>query len=111
MFTKKDSSGFKPLIPGVQYRPLVYGQLTLLCEFLLEKGHQIPLHHHIYEQTGFLISGEVIFRIGEEVYETHPGDSWCIPENVPHSVEILEDALVVELFSPPRPDYMPLNPE
>jgi quercetin dioxygenase-like cupin family protein len=58
-----------------------------------------------------LISGEVIFRIGEEVYETHPGDSWCIPENVPHSVDILEDAHVIELFSPPRPDYMPQNPE
>ncbi len=107
MFTKKDSIDFRPLIPGVKMRPLVFEQKTLLCEFQLEKGYRLPLHDHPYEQTGYLISGKLNFRIGDEWFPTEPGDSWCIPENVQHEVEVLENAVVVELFSPIRPDYLP----
>jgi len=109
MFTKNNSSDYKPLITGIRIRPLVYGQKTNLCEFLLEQGHQLPWHNHPYEQTGFLISGKLIFRIGDESHETLPGDSWCIPENVFHGVEVLENSHVVEIFSPVRPDYLPEN--
>jgi quercetin dioxygenase-like cupin family protein len=109
MFTKNNSSDFKPLMAGIRIRPLVYGQKTNLCEFLLGQGHQLPWHNHPYEQTGFLISGKLIFRIGDESHETLPGDSWCIPENVFHGVEVLENSHVVEIFSPVRPDYLPEN--
>ena len=109
MYTKKDTLEFRQLLPGVRFRPLVYGEKTHLCEFLLEKGYQIPWHHHPYEQTGYMVSGRVNFRIGEEYHETFPGDSWSIPGNVPHWVEILEDSHILELFSPPRPDYLPQN--
>lgn len=88
-------------------RPLAFEQKTLLCEFHLEKGHRLPLHHHPYEQTGFLLSGKLNFRIGEEWFRAEPGDSWSIPENVQHEVEVLEDSVVMELFSPIRPDYLP----
>jgi quercetin dioxygenase-like cupin family protein len=109
MYTQKNSTDYKPLIPGVRIRPLVYGQKTHLCEFILEHGHQLPWHNHPYEQTGFLISGKLKFQIGDESYDTFPGDSWCIPENVFHGVEVLEDSHVIELFSPVRPDYLPEN--
>ena len=109
MYTTFNTSDYRSLAPGIKMRPLVFGQKTLLCEFMLEKGYQIPWHNHPYEQTGFLVSGHLIFRIGEENQETHPGDSWCIPENIFHSVDVLEDAYVLELFSPPRPDYLPGN--
>jgi quercetin dioxygenase-like cupin family protein len=36
-----------------------------------------------------------------------PGDSWSIPENIEHEVKILEDSIVLELFSPIREDYLP----
>jgi quercetin dioxygenase-like cupin family protein len=109
MFRKNNSSEYRPLIPGVRIRPLVFEQRTHLCEFLLEQGHELPWHNHPYEQTGYLLSGKVQFKIGEEYFDTLPGDSWCIPENVFHSVFVVEDAHVLELFSPIRPDYLPEN--
>ena len=107
MFVKKDTRNFKTLMEGVSMRPLAFEQKTLLCEFKLEKGHKLPSHDHPYEQTGYLISGKMNFRIGTQWYLAEKGDSWSIPENVEHEVEILEDSVVVELFSPIRPDYLP----
>ncbi len=107
MFTKKDTRSFLPLIDGVTMRPLVWERNTLLCEFKLEKGHHIPAHQHPYEQSGHLISGKMNFRIGKTWQLAEPGDSWSIPENVEHEVEILEEAVVFEVFSPIRHDYLP----
>ncbi len=107
MFTKNNQVDYKPLIPGVRMRPLVYEEKTLMCEFLLEKGYHLPIHRHIYEQTGYLISGKLQFHIGDEWMETLPGDSWCIPSDVLHEVVVDEDSHLVELFSPIRPDYLP----
>ncbi len=107
MFTKKDSRDFRPLIEGVTMRPLVFEKKTILCEFKLEKGHRLPSHDHPYEQTGYLISGKLNFRIDKEWFLTEAGDSWSIPEYVEHEVQILENSVVLELFSPIRPDYLP----
>ncbi|MCG6189012.1 cupin domain-containing protein [Maribellus maritimus] len=107
MFTKNNSKAFKPLIEGVLMRPLVFEEKTILCEFKLQKGNILPSHQHPYEQTGYLVSGKLKFRIGEIWHDAETGDSWCIPENVEHEVEIIEDSIVIELFSPIRPDYLP----
>lgn len=107
MFTKKNSVNFRPLLAGVTMRPLAFESKTILCEFKLEKGAKLPSHHHPYEQTGYLISGKLNFRIESEWFLAEPGDSWSIPENVEHEVEILENSVVLELFSPIRPDYLP----
>lgn len=107
MFTKKDSAGFKPLIDGITMRALAWEEKTLLCEFKLEKGSKIPPHKHPYEQTGYLVSGKLNFRIDNKWNPAESGDSWSIPENVEHEVEVLEDSVVLELFSPIRPDYLP----
>jgi len=107
MFTKKDTRDFRPLIDGVSMRPLAWEKNTLLCEFNLKKGFKIPAHQHPYEQTGHLISGKMNFRIGKIWQLAEPGDSWSIPENVEHEVEVLENSVVLELFSPIGPDYLP----
>jgi len=107
MFAKKDTRIFKPLLDGITMRALAWEEKTLLCEFRLEKGYRIPPHKHPYEQTGYLISGKLNFRIDQTWNMADSGDSWSIPENVEHEVEILEDSVVFELFSPIRPDYLP----
>jgi quercetin dioxygenase-like cupin family protein len=107
MFTKSESNSFRQLMEGVSMRPLAFGEKTNLCEFRLSKGYRLPAHNHPYEQTGYLDSGKLNFRIGDEWYPAEPGDSWSIPENVVHEVEILEDSVVLEVFSPVRPDYLP----
>ena len=107
MFLKHNTYPFREVIEGVRMQPLAYGFRTNLCEFRLKKGFTIPPHNHPYEQTGYLVSGKLNFRIGEKWFLAQPGDSWSIPLNEEHEVETLEDSVVLELFSPLRPDYLP----
>lgn len=107
MFTKKDTRDFRPLLDGITMRPLAWEEKTQLCEFKLQKGAKIPPHCHPNEQTGYLVSGKLNFRIGKNWNSAKSGDSWSIPENAEHEVEVLEDSVVLELFSPIRPDYLP----
>ena len=48
-----------------------------------------------------------VLTIGEETYDTEPGASWCIAPDVVHGAEVLEDAVAIEVFAPPREDYIP----
>jgi quercetin dioxygenase-like cupin family protein len=107
MFYKKDVNDYKKVLEGVTYKTLTFGIRTLLSEFRLEKGSVIQIHSHPHEQTGYMISGHMTFTINGEIYNAEPGDSWCIPSNVEHGVEVLEDSLVIEVFSPVREDYLP----
>ena len=107
MFRKKDEGQKRQLLDGVHLKTLVHGEKTLMGEFSLAKGAGIPPHAHPHEQTGIMISGKVRFRIGDEMFETEAGDSWCIPGGVEHAVEVLENSVVLEVFSPVREDYLP----
>jgi quercetin dioxygenase-like cupin family protein len=106
MFAKNSEKTERTLLPGVTITPLTYGEMTNLGEFRLTKGFSIPPHLHPYEQIGYLVSGKLRFRIGSDWFNTDPGDSWCIPVNVEHEVVIIEDSLVIEIFSPVRKDYL-----
>lgn len=75
-------------------------------EFRIVKGSGLPIHSHPHEQTGYLISGKIELTMDGKAYDVAPGDSWCIPGDVEHSASVLEDALVVEVFSPVREDYI-----
>ena len=107
MFTKQSDTGYRKLVDGVEMKTLAHGEKTLLAKFHLQKGAVIPMHAHIYEQTGFMVSGKMRFKIGDAHYECAPGDTWCIPGDVQHGVEVLEDSVAVEVFSPVREDYLP----
>lgn len=107
MFQKKDEQGYILALEGIHRKTVAFGERTLMSEFKLEKGRTLPLHEHPYEQTGYLIKGKMNLFIGDEQYDVEPGDSWCIPENVQHSALIIEDSIVIEVFSPLREDYLP----
>jgi len=107
MFYRHDTSGYRPAVPGVRMKTLVYGDNTLFTEFLLQSGHTLPRHAHEQEQTGYLVSGSIRLSIGDETFDVEPGDSWCIPGGVEHGAEILADSAAIEVFSPVRKDYLP----
>ena len=107
MFRKHDDSGYSLPIPGIEQKTLVYGEKTLMTEFLLKKGSILPLHTHPHEQTGYLVKGRIRLSIDSKEYDAKPGDSWCIPGGVEHGAAIVEDAVAVEVFSPVREDYLP----
>lgn len=106
MFYKHTQDGYKPILEGINIKTLVYGEKTLFSEFRMEKGRMLPRHSHPQEQTGYLISGHIRLTIGNEIFDVEPGDSWCVPGNMEHQAEIVIDSVVIEVFSPPREDYL-----
>ena len=107
MFQKSSKDGYSPALPGVELKTLVHGDKTLMVEFLLDKGRQLPMHSHPHEQTGYLVNGHIRLTIGAAEYDVMPGDSWCIPCGVEHGAEVVEDSVAIEVFSPVREDYLP----
>ena len=107
MFQKHDDDGYKTPVQGVDMKTLVHGDKTLMTKFLLQKGANIPSHAHPHEQTGYLVKGKMRFIIESDVYDVSEGDSWCIPGDVEHKAEVLEDAIAIEVFSPVREEYLP----
>ena len=107
MFNKSSKQGYRDPLPGVRIKTLVYGEKTLMTEFLLAKGHTLPNHAHPYEQTGYLVSGHMVMIVEDKEFDTLPGDSWCIPMDVVHGARIIDDSVVAEVFAPVRKDYLP----
>jgi 8-oxo-dGTP diphosphatase len=106
MFYKNNSRGYNTPVKGIKFKSLSHGEKTHMCEFLLDAGSAIPEHRHPHEQTGYLVRGKLAFWVDGETFDADSGDSWSIPENVPHSVKVLEDSVVVEVFSPVREEYL-----
>jgi quercetin dioxygenase-like cupin family protein len=107
MFITATSDGYKYVLDGIRMKTLVYGAKTLMVEFRLAKGADLPAHQHPHEQTGYLVSGRIDLTIDGCVHPVRPGDSWCIPGGATHSAKIHEDAVAVEVFAPVREDYLP----
>lgn len=106
MFCKNGSTEYRELLPGIRIKTAVYGEKTLMAEFLLKSGSTLPFHDHIHEQTGYLVSGKILLTFDGETFEVNPGDSWNIPGGMIHSAKALEDSVAVEVFSPRRDEYL-----
>ena len=107
MFAEHNEIGYLRVLDKIERKTLVYGNQTLMCEFRLQQGANLPAHSHPHEQTGYLVSGSMRLTIGTECRLLAPGDSWCIASDVPHFAEALTDCVAVEVFSPMREDYLP----
>lgn len=94
------------MVKGVKVKALTHGEKTLTAEFLLSKGSHIPEHSHPNEQAGYLVDGRLRLHVGSKSKVMLPGDSWCVASNVKHKVDVLEDSVAVEVFSPRREDYI-----
>ena len=102
-----NEKGYIKVFDGIKRKTLVYGDNTLLTEFILENGKVLPMHSHQEEQTGYLVSGHIILIISGERHEMKSGDSWAIQSNIEHGAETVEDSVAIEIFSPVREDYIP----
>ena len=93
-------------------RRLFTGKKMMLAHVFLDKGSIVPKHHHENEQLTWILEGALRFWIGDEGepgYEeivVSAGEVLYIPSNVPHRAEALEDTLDVDVFSPPRQDWL-----
>lgn len=90
-------------------RRLITGDRMMLAHVYLKKGAIVPRHAHENEQLTYILEGALRFWIGEDESETidvRAGEVLHLPSNVPHKAEALEDTLDVDIFSPPRQDWL-----
>ena len=90
-------------------RRLVTGDRMMLAHVYLKKGCIVPRHQHENEQLTYILEGALRFSIGEDENEevlVRAGEVLHIPSNVWHKAEALEDTLDVDVFSPPRQDWL-----
>ncbi|HXF51907.1 MAG TPA: cupin domain-containing protein [Dehalococcoidia bacterium] len=106
MFAARDDARAVAMFPGVTRRTLSSGERTTLVEITLSRGAVVPEHTHPHEQVGYVVSGRIRCRIGDETRELRAGDSYLAPGGVPHVVEALEDAVCVDIFSPVREEFL-----
>ncbi|GBD32437.1 MAG: hypothetical protein KatS3mg081_1822 [Gemmatimonadales bacterium] len=90
-------------------RRLITGERVMLAHVYLKKGCVVPRHAHENEQLTYILEGALRFWIGEDESQevvVRSGEVLHIPSNVPHKAEALEDTLDVDVFSPPRQDWL-----
>jgi quercetin dioxygenase-like cupin family protein len=99
----------KERVTDVISRRLVTGDRMMLAHVYLDKGALVPQHSHENEQLTYILEGALHFWIGADKSEeviVRAGEVLYIPSNVPHEARALEDTLDVDVFSPPRQDWL-----
>jgi quercetin dioxygenase-like cupin family protein len=99
----------KERVTDLLERRLITGERMMLAHVYLEKGCIVPRHSHENEQLTYILEGALRFWIGDEGQEelvVRAGEVLVIPSNVPHKAEAIEDTLDVDIFSPPRQDWL-----
>lgn len=87
-------------------RQLVVGDQVMVARVLLKKGCIVPLHQHENEQITHVQSGALHFTLDEKEITVRAGEFLCIPPNMPHTAVALEDTVDIDIFTPPREDWL-----
>ncbi len=90
-------------------RRLLTGERIMVAQVELTRGCIVPQHAHVHEQVTVILDGCLRLKVGDdgaESYDLRGGEVICLPSNVPHAAEALEDTRVLDVFSPPREDWI-----
>ena len=87
-------------------RQFVVGQEIMLARVLLKKGCIVPEHSHHNEQLTYILEGALKFWIDGKEIVVNAGEVLCIPSNIPHKAEAFEDTIDLDIFTPPRADWI-----
>lgn len=90
-------------------RRLITANEMMIAQVFLDEGAVVPRHAHHNEQLTYILSGALHFRLGEELDReviVRAGEVLAIPANLPHEAVALEDTLDLDIFSPPRQDWL-----
>ena len=100
-----DAVELEDLNPLLQ-RQFVVGQEMMLARVLLKKGCIVPEHSHHNEQITYVLEGALKFWIDGRVIVVNSGEVLTIPPHMPHKAEALTDTVDLDVFSPPRADWI-----
>lgn len=94
--------------PGITL-DLLTGERQMAAWVTLDAASVVPPHAHPHEQIGTVLEGELEMMIGGETRRLTGGDTYVIPPEVSHgAVAGPAGCVVLDLFSPPREDYLRL---
>jgi len=99
----------KEKVTDLLERRIITGERMMLTHVYLKKGCIVPTHSHENEQLTYVLEGALHFWLGEDQLDERvirAGEVLVIPSNLPHKAEALEDTLDVDVFSPPRQDWL-----
>ena len=87
-------------------RRYITADRVTVARFELKRGGIVPMHSHENEQLSIVVDGALRFKINGGDVVVRGGEVMQIPPNVPHEVEVVEDTLVFDVFSPVRQDWI-----
>ncbi len=99
----------REMVTEILHRRLITGDRMMLAHVYLKKGCLVPRHAHENEQFTYILEGALRLWLGEDGSQevtVRAGEVLHIPSNLPHRAEALEDTLDVDVFSPPREDWL-----
>lgn len=90
-------------------RQMIVGDNVMLARVLLRKGAHVPEHHHHNEQLTYILDGALKFNIDGKEIVVRAGEVLCIPPHMPHEAWAIEDTVDLDVFMPPREDWLSKN--
>jgi quercetin dioxygenase-like cupin family protein len=96
----------KEQINPMMSRQMIHGATMTIARLEVKKGAMVPEHSHHNEQITTIEKGKMRFLLEGQEVVLSAGESLHIPAHAPHSAEVLEDGVVLDLFSPPREDWI-----
>ena len=105
MITKKENA-VKWQFMDVDFDVLAIGPKSMVTKMNFEAGDSVPFHSHPNEQSGYVVSGKYLLKLKDGVHFLTQGDSYAIPENTEHALEVIEKGNIIDFFTPPRQDYL-----
>lgn len=78
----------------------------MAAQIFLKKDGVVPTHQHENEQISYVLEGTLAFEIEGKTITLQPGGVLVIPSNIPHSAVALTDSLSLDIFTPPRQDWL-----
>jgi quercetin dioxygenase-like cupin family protein len=87
-------------------REMLVGTDIMLARVIMKRGAHVPLHHHHNEQVTYILEGALKFAIGGKEIVVKAGEVLCIPSNMPHEAWAMEDTVDLDVFNPPRADWL-----
>lgn len=107
MYTENSRVAARDLGGGVTRKILSYSENLMTAELHFKKGAVGAKHSHPHEQIGYIVSGSLVYQ--EEGCEDKvllAGDTYYVKPNAVHGVEVLEDTVLLDIFTPMREDFI-----
>ena len=98
-------------ITELMSQKIVTGAHQMLAQTYLKQGALVPVHAHASEQMTYVLQGALRFRVDGEEMIVREGEVLHIPAHAVHQAEALEDTFQLDVFSPPRADWLHNEPE